>query len=71
MTPFVFALIASAIITVCLLVLKGKENNETNNGYGLKVFPVTFIVIFVCYSYLLGGGDGALAQEIDIGEPPF
>lgn len=70
MSPFVFALIASAVITVCLLVLKGKENNETNNGYGLKVFPVTFIVIFVCYSYLIGG-DSAISQEIDIGEPPF
>jgi hypothetical protein len=70
MSPFLFALIASAVITVCLLVLKGKDNNETNNSYGLKVFPVTFIVIFVCYSYMIGG-DGALAQEIDIGEPPF
>lgn len=70
MSPFVFALVASAVITVCLLVLKGKDNNETNNNYGLKVFPVSFIVIFICYSYMMGG-EGALAQEIDIGEPPF
>lgn len=69
MTPFLFALIASAIITVSLLVLKSKENEESNTSYGLKVFPISFIVVFVCYSYLIGGG--AQSQEIDVGEPPF
>lgn len=70
MSPFVYALIASVIVTVSLLVLKGKENNEPNNNYGIKVFFITSLAIFVSYSYLMGG-NGALAQEIELGEPPF
>jgi uncharacterized membrane protein YadS len=70
MNGFIFALIVSAVVTVCLLVTKSNENNETNNSYVMKVFIVTFFVVFVCHSYLLGG-EGAFAQEIDVGEPPF
>ncbi len=70
MSPFVYALIASVIVTVALLVLKGKENNESNNNYGIKVFFITSLAIFVSYSYLMGG-NGALTQEIELGEPPF
>ena len=70
MSPFVFALIASASITVCLLVLKSKDNQEPNSNYGLKVLPISFIAVFICYSYLIGG-EGSIAQDIDIGEPPF
>ena len=70
MSPFLFALVLSAIITVCLLVTKSRENNEPNNSYGIKVFIIAFLIAFVCHSYIISG-DGSLAQEIDVGEPPF
>jgi hypothetical protein len=70
MNAFVFALIVSAIITVCLLVSKHGENNQPNNSYGIKVFIVSFFAVFVCHSYLMSG-DTSLVQDIDVGEPPF
>lgn len=70
MNAFMFALIASAIITVCLFVIKHNDNNEPNNTYGIKVFIISFVIVFVCYSYFIGG-DNALTQDIDVGEPPF
>jgi len=71
MSPLIFALIVSAVVTVCLIVIKSKDNNEPNNNYGIKVFFTVFLVTFVCHSYMIGGEGGALAQEIDVGEPPF
>jgi hypothetical protein len=70
MNAFVFALIVSAIITVCLLVTKHSENNERNNSYGIKVFIVSFFIVFVSHSYLMSS-DASLIQDIDVGEPPF
>lgn len=70
MNAFIFALIVSAIITVCLFVTKHSDNNEPNNSYGIKVFIISFLIVFVCHSYFIGG-DNALAQDIDVGEPPF
>lgn len=70
MNAFVFATIVSAIITVCLFVTKHSDNNEPNNSYGIKVFIISFLIVFVCHSYLMGG-DGSLVQDIDVGEPPF
>lgn len=70
MNAFIFALIISAIITVCLFVTKHADNNEPNNSYGIKVFVVSFFIVFVCHSYFIAG-DSALVQDIDVGEPPF
>jgi uncharacterized membrane protein YozB (DUF420 family) len=70
MNAFVFALVVSAIITVCLLVTKHNENKEQNNSYGIKVFMISFFIVFVCHSYLMSG-DTSLIQDIDVGEPPF
>lgn len=70
MNGFIFALIVSAIITVCLFVTKHSDNNESNNSYGIKVFIISFLIVFVCHSYFVGG-DNALVQDIDVGEPPF
>lgn len=70
MNAFLFALIVSAVITVSLFVMKHNDNNEPNNSYGIKVFVISFFIVFVCYSYFVGG-DIALTQDIDVGEPPF
>lgn len=70
MNGFIFALIVSSIITVCLFVTKHTENNEPNNSYGMKVFIISFLIVFVCHSYLMAG-DSAFTQDIDVGEPPF
>lgn len=70
MNAFIFALVVSATITVCLLVIKNTDNNEPNSSYGTKIFIITFLIVFVCHSYLMGS-DNKLIQDIDIGEPPF
>lgn len=70
MNSFIFAIIVSSIITVCLFVSKHSENHEPNNSYGIKVFVISFLIVFVCNSYLMNG-DSSLVQDIDVGEPPF
>lgn len=70
MNAFIFALVVSATVTVCLLVIKHAENNEPNSSFGTKIFIITFLIVFVCHSYLTSS-DNTLIQDIDIGEPPF
>ncbi len=68
MNSVVFALTLTVIITVVLLSLKHKDNTENNTNYGIKIFIVSFVTIFIGYIYMLGD---KTVQEIDIGEPPF
>jgi uncharacterized membrane protein YozB (DUF420 family) len=70
MNAFTFSLIVSAIITVVLFVTKHNDNKEPNNIYGIKIFVMSFLVVFVCHSYLIGV-NSTVMQDIDIGEPPF
>lgn len=70
MNAFTFALIVSAIITVVMFVTKHNDNKEPNNMYGMKTFAISFLVVFVCHSYLTGVNN-TIMQDIDVGEPPF
>jgi type III secretory pathway component EscS len=69
MTPFIFALVASSITSLIMVFSKAKENQENTSNYAVKVFVVSFLVVFISYTYLMG--DATSSQEIDIGEPPF
>lgn len=74
MSPFYFALVTSVIVTSILIMLKTKENKESNVGYGVRISVTTFIVSFLTFTYMgenVTTGGGAFGQEIDIGEAPF
>lgn len=68
MTPFVFSFIVAAIITLVLLSMKHRDHHETNTNYGFKVFFVSLVTTYLVYTFLMSN---AVAQEIDVGEPPF
>lgn len=64
-----FSAAVASIVTVLMLFTKSKENEEKNFSFGLKLFIIAFLTVFVIHTYLMG--DGPSGQEIDIGEPPF
>ena len=69
MSPFIFALVASSMITLIMIFSKAKDNHENTSNYAVKTFVVSFLAIFISHTYLMG--DATSSQEIDIGEPPF
>jgi uncharacterized membrane protein YadS len=69
MNSFTLALITAVLITVILLCMKSNENKENNTQYGVKIFVISFISVFVVHTYI--SNDCNVRQEIDVGEPPF
>jgi hypothetical protein len=52
-----------------MILSKAKENLEHKSNHGIKVFVISFLTIFVAFTYF--GSEGCHGQEIDVGEPPF
>ncbi len=69
MSPFLFSLACASIITFLMILSKAKENLEHKSNHGIKVFVISFLTIFVAFTYF--GSEGCHGQEIDVGEPPF
>lgn len=70
MSPFLTALVLSAIITVLMLLMNSPKDSEMSQStYAIKTFVITFPVIFFGITYFFSPQDST--PEIEIGEPDF
>ncbi len=69
MNSLVFSFVVASVVAILCVLFKGKENRENSTQHGIKVFAVTAVVVFVVYTYMIGGD--ASCPEIETGEPPF
>jgi dipeptide/tripeptide permease len=70
MSAWLLQIILSGIIA--LLAVLSESSSETKKdkfGYGLKIFAISFLTLYVGNMFL--GGAGEVKHEIDTGEPPF
>lgn len=72
MNTLIFSFVVGVAVALLCVLLKGKDNKESNGQYFVKVFAISAIVVFVVHTYLIGGENGGtMCPEIEVGEPPF
>jgi bacteriorhodopsin len=69
MNSLIFSFACAGVIAALCVMMKGKDNKETNSQYAVKVFAISAIVVFMVYTYMLGNTPAC--PEIETGEPPF
>lgn len=69
MNSLVFCFVVASAIAILCIAFKSKENKENNTQHAVKVFVISAMVVFIVYTYLLGGETAC--PEIETGEPPF
>ncbi len=68
MSGWLISLILSAIIAL-LASLMENDKNKNKMTYGIKIFVVSFIVIYFGWMFFVP--ESEISQEIIQGEPPF
>jgi heme/copper-type cytochrome/quinol oxidase subunit 4 len=71
MSGWMLSLILASIITILALLVNNSsdENNKNKSTYGIKIFVISFVVIYFGWMFL--GPDSEVRHEIEIGEAPF